>query len=309
MGSIIFMAIAAGVGYLIYKKFQKKKEANVPVYEAYYAEKRRQFPWLENWIKQNGNPAPIRAKEFLANKEDAGRLQIENGLTLECPSCGCPHSWVMHSRENIIESSEKETTTRSGYGKGDFADSMLEGFKQNGSTTTITYSGRSIKDFECLNCGHSEHNEYNETWHYPPAEVLEKYKQPKPAWSFPVDKQKEYDDKAEANKLNPDISAEPLTEYERKTLKEITCSSDVFTLSGNLKRSQSNILGIRLFTALLPRAEKLDMNQATLKKFRAHFYLEAGMYDETIKDCEEGLNYIRDKGTEKMLEKAKKMKG
>ena len=147
---------------------------------------------------------------FITNlkKIKPGSAGYEKGLTLECPSCGCPHSWVMLAWDIIVEHEETttETTTRSGYGKGDFFDSMSEGFKKDGTTTkvSVVYSGRSIKDFKCLNCGHTEHNEYDERWfNTRPREGLSTYNPPRPAWEIP-----EIYAKAAADKYYEEAKAE-----------------------------------------------------------------------------------------------------
>jgi hypothetical protein len=33
-------------------------------YTAYYGQKRKEFPWLEQWIEKNGNPADVGGKNF-----------------------------------------------------------------------------------------------------------------------------------------------------------------------------------------------------------------------------------------------------
>ncbi|MCL2186912.1 MAG: hypothetical protein FWB86_13825 [Treponema sp.] len=43
--------------------FRRNKTRSLSAYKAYYTKKRREYPWLENWIKENIDPAPIRAKE------------------------------------------------------------------------------------------------------------------------------------------------------------------------------------------------------------------------------------------------------
>jgi hypothetical protein len=96
----------------------------------------------------------------------------------------------MPQKENIVEHEETTTekVTRKGYGKGDIFDSALEGFKQDGTTETVTvvYTGKSIKDFKCLNCGHTERNEYNERWvNKEPDEGLLKFHPPKAGWEIP----------------------------------------------------------------------------------------------------------------------------
>jgi hypothetical protein len=131
--------------------------------------------------------------EIYARKQakNPGTVDDQNGgLTLECPSCGCPHSWGLLEEKNIVDRTETTTEeiTRKGYGQGDFLDSLDEGFKSNGTTrkSTTIYIGRSIRDFKCLNCGHTEHNEYDGRWGKDPREH-QSFSPPKTAWEIPSD--------------------------------------------------------------------------------------------------------------------------
>ena len=166
MGFFIFLAIVAVVVLLIIRRSKKRKAENVIVYAEYYAQKRKEFPWLDNWIKENGDPEQSRAKEFMAEK-DPGELEPEAGLTLECPSCGCPHSWVMLQKDSIVDKVEKEvqetTTTIKGGGQ-DWGFGASDVTHTKSKTLGYIYHGRAIKDFKCFNCGHTEQNEYNEQW-------------------------------------------------------------------------------------------------------------------------------------------------
>jgi hypothetical protein len=120
--------------------------------------------------------------------KNAGDERPEAGLTLECPSCHCPHSWGMHRKEVIIEDATMTTTTttRTGYGQGDIIDSAFEGFKQSGTTskTKTTYYCRYIKDFECFNCGKTEHNEYEMKLNDAPKTGVFNYNPPKTAFEY-----------------------------------------------------------------------------------------------------------------------------
>ena len=229
----VLLVLAAIIGGFILINKLNKIRAKKP-YADYYAKKRKEFPWLDNWINENVNPAELRANEgassstvvsiilfvifgviggiillfsgslvaffvsvaiglgigeLMARKNLKDPTILENeevGLTLECPSCGCPHSWVLLEEENVVEEIETttETTTRSGYGQGDFIDWSMEGFKQNGTTVkeTTVYYGRTERDFKCENCGHTEHNEYKAFWKYEPNSQHIVHNPPKPAW-------------------------------------------------------------------------------------------------------------------------------
>ena len=152
--------------FLLVMRSKKKKEQRIPLFAAYYAQKRQEFPWLDNWLKENGDPSVKRATEFLAEK-DPGKGEPEYGLTMECPSCGCPHSWVMTQKETIVERGEEkiqETTTTIKGGGQDWGFGAGDATYSRSKTTGYVFYGKSIKDFKCLNCGHTEQNEYDEQW-------------------------------------------------------------------------------------------------------------------------------------------------
>lgn len=212
--SVLLWIVMAAAGFIVISRMGKV--IFLKEYTDYYTLKRRQFPWLENWIKDRGDdPAKIRAYSsasgntmlsiiiflvvgFILNiivkgsmtagviylivyfaaiflitwkgKSDPGSLEPEKGLTLECPSCHCPHSWILTQREIIVEDSSttttKTTTTRetSGGGLVGLSQSILNDGTTTKVDSTTVYSGKEIKDFKCLNCGHAERNEYIEAW-------------------------------------------------------------------------------------------------------------------------------------------------
>jgi TPR repeat protein len=231
--------LAAGIAELVilykrneYRGFDEYGKAYTQFYDDYYDKKRKEFPWLDKWIKANGDPAnqwvrvntdkdtkvsgiapvilsfvilavggiialivgsssvvgfiivgliTLAVSFFAGNKlgnkavnvdtehlESPSAYEPYNGLTLECPSCHCPHSWGMTQEEIIVErkETEKETTRRTttvkgggtdwGYGKGDAT------YGSSSTWVTDTYYGKEIRDLKCLNCGHTEHNEYDD---------------------------------------------------------------------------------------------------------------------------------------------------
>ena len=172
--NLIVLAAIIFVGIKLYKKFKEKKTNAIA---GYYAEKRLQYPWLDKWLNDwNGKGVDIvaiRAKDTFGKDP---HCEPEQGLTLECPSCGCPHSWVLLHVEEIVEN--KETNYHLNGRGGEKTDS-------------IYFTGRSIKDFKCLNCGHTQHNEYDEEWRWPRDRKDDKeseqydYDPPKPAWEIP----------------------------------------------------------------------------------------------------------------------------
>jgi TPR repeat protein/uncharacterized membrane protein YbaN (DUF454 family) len=248
---IILVAIAAAVFIVL---FRRNKTRSLRTFTAYYAQKRRDFPWLENWVKENGDPVPKRLKDdsgtsisvaivffvvvvivmlifpkwiplhiiLLAltilvteynargktknpgslsgdkSGDDIGSEGDEWGLTLECPSCHCPHSWVMPQKEVIVDgdSGSKTTTTqRTTISGGDLGDVGAEAARRimgdnygDGTKVTEThnYYGREFKDFMCLNCGHhTERNEFSREWGSScPDAGMRYFDPPKTAWGY-----------------------------------------------------------------------------------------------------------------------------
>jgi TPR repeat protein len=119
----------------------------------------------------------------------------ESGLMLECPSCHCPHSYVMPQKEVFIDgddgsSTTTTTTTKTRYGDDSTAaGALFSGTKTDTKTTykeTHNYYGREFKDFKCLNCGHhTERNKFERSWgENPPRNGMHYYDPPKPAWDY-----------------------------------------------------------------------------------------------------------------------------
>jgi len=210
VGWVVFIAILA-VMYRVFKKNARK------IFIDYYTQKRAQFPWLEEWIENNTNPALPRADAatmnaisstfwytiigcivlgFLLSKflnlpigvefvillavifgslKYAERLikcpsyeaTADPELTLECPSCGCPHAWQMvhmdvkvHEWETVDNSTTTKTWEEDASGKKVFGS---EKTKTNIRITTY-YTCNVKTDFECSNCGHAKQTEAVETW-------------------------------------------------------------------------------------------------------------------------------------------------
>jgi TPR repeat protein len=195
MWFIIVLVIIAAVVFFFIKWNKKNKAKKLPVYADYYARKRQEFPWLDNWIKENGDPSEERAKEFLSGK-DPSKLEPEEGLTLECPSCRCPHSWAMTQKEIVrrgSSGSRTTTTQRTTISGGDLGDVGAEAARRimgdnygDGTKVTenTTYHGVIIKKFKCLNCGHTERNEYDFSQNSHFAEYTDTYDPPFMAWGY-----------------------------------------------------------------------------------------------------------------------------
>ncbi|MDR0301966.1 MAG: sel1 repeat family protein [Treponema sp.] len=187
---IIVLALAIGV-YILFNK--RDKTRTVRAYAAYYEKKRKEFPWLEKWIQDNGDPSAkvaVDEASFRLSKilyfvmcgiaviiagsfptfiaaviliglaylicEKMGQKSSKNpgdysngmeaGLTLECPSCGCPNSWGMIRKEVQYLSYKME--------ENKFAEK---------NERVTTYNTKVWRDFECLNCGHTTQTERTAT--------------------------------------------------------------------------------------------------------------------------------------------------
>jgi hypothetical protein len=240
----ILKMILVVIGFL---QYILNRIAATKTYNAYYARKRREFPWLDNWIKEKGiNPASTRGNsaantpligvviayfgialvggivlnfiirslytmialgaganpsgivdaiffnvgqviaiiigvlvsqhiwnEKIKKPSDEGQI---TGLTLECPKCHCPHAWVELFSQRTVEGKSRTTTTTTYVRESDGATKRTESSKEY-------YYGTAIKDFKCLNCNHTHHGEYHETWDDTrPNEKPVYYDPPLPAW-------------------------------------------------------------------------------------------------------------------------------
>jgi len=139
---------------------------------------------------------------FVANKVWEDKYQspgsehdAESGMALECPSCHCPHSWVMTKRQDIVEEERVERkiiTTTKGSSAGSFGGGLIgEGFAaatRSSSTDVIEtyfYDGKTHKDLLCLNCGNKKSVSFKKTWKdKKPDEEPLFYDPPKPAWNI-----------------------------------------------------------------------------------------------------------------------------
>jgi|GEM_PF-3180095 len=223
-----------------YFYFRNRGEARRD-YNAYYNEKRKQFPWLDGMINQRGkNIANIRAFEganalrtalmFLAIALILGWVLVGaiqflaylytifffdpfykfsrpvavilwiSGLiigyivaffivkgryystppkVIECPECGCPHSWDLINKKNHVEKEYIEeittttTTTRSGGNANDYGGGFIGAlFAGGGGSSTSrsrerrqVYEGTEITEYICNNCGHTATETKAETWY------------------------------------------------------------------------------------------------------------------------------------------------
>jgi hypothetical protein len=235
---------------------------------------------------------------FIGRKKaiDPAYLPTEAGLTLECPSCGCPHSWVMLNKENIVEGYEKTTKSTTkiredgagsdwGFGRGTVSSTKKE--------VTVVCSGKSIKDFKCLNCGKTEHNVYEMEWtNKVPDTGLQKFDPPKPAWD-PTDaikaKARRAEIKQEKEEQQQEKEKQRQSEIESKqwyddnkgqvdNYAELEKQAELFIK----KKDYSN--AVSLYTEMLSKCPDYTSN---IKFLRAEAFLNNGMYDEAIKDCDD----------------------
>jgi len=246
--------VAAVIAFLFIK--DKKTSRFEKAVRAYYENKRREFPWLDNWInewsKLNGDMIAARVKdvkgdnafmtyylfalpilvilifpkwipihviliagsiffsEFMSRekaKEPGEQERLgERGLTLECPSCHCPHAWVMTRKEVVIDGSDtsRSTTTTTTTTRVDSFESFSHGVMNDSSKTkvreTTTYYGRDFRDFKCLNCGHTTVGENSWDGYSNPDSGVFNYDPPMPAWEKGSEIEKKVAEKQRNNK-------------------------------------------------------------------------------------------------------------
>ena len=191
------------------------------IYTNYYKDKKDEYPWLNEWINKNGNPAKLRTFEAVIEKiisvifwylvvafvggfiaiiicriimldiyvpQNLTAVFLNGGIVLasiiamivawkkwnatignpayisniydlglECPHCGCPHSYYLRSHQFVVDS--EITTTTTTRTKGQYMDST-------DSYDTKSYAGRKLIDCVCVNCKHEDHIERPKTWDY-----------------------------------------------------------------------------------------------------------------------------------------------
>jgi hypothetical protein len=232
---LIQLVVIVGFFIMLYKW---NKTRTLRGFKTYHEQKRREFTWLDNWIKANGDPSEKMAGSgsmvhvlaavavflvlmiityFIGKIGNVGIVPTlvylaiaagvcwllgrrimknpsgykddprETGLTLECPSCHCPHAWAMLQKEVIFDDAtvhSKVTTTTIKGGGTDWGFGAGDSSRTSEEVTGITYYGKEIKDFKCLNCGHTEHNEYEKQWsqNVAPEQGVYTYDPPKTAW-------------------------------------------------------------------------------------------------------------------------------
>ncbi|MDR0501981.1 MAG: tetratricopeptide repeat protein [Treponema sp.] len=218
-----------------------------------------------------------------------------SGLTLECPKCGCPHSWVMLKSVNVVEgkrtTTSKTTTTVKGggtdwgFGAGDTQSTKI-------NSVVIVYHGKATRDFKCLNCGHTHQQEYPEIWHDSKPSSIEEFDPPKPAWGQQIDfenyvkanKSKQADIVHEKNnKSVKEAHPERFKSYSKEHTKEEWAK---VAIGESYMEKEDYKEAINHFSKILPICTLYYYD--VLEK-RAKCYLEIGSYDEAIKDCDEYL--------------------
>ena len=365
MIGLLFLAAGIAVLVILYKRneyrgFDEYQKAYTQFYGDYYDKKRKEFSWLDNWIKANGDPvikwaavntdkdtkgssmSPVLlsfailavggiitlivgsssvvvfiivglitlagsylAGNKLGNKavnadtehlESPSAYEPYNGLTLECPSCHCPHSWGMTNEEITVERKEtkKETTTRTRTVKGGGTD---WGFGKGDSTSvssstwvTDTYYGKEIRDLKCLNCGHTEHKEYDDvvigTDSYsekdsrrnPPESGTKKYNPPETAWAVWLKKENQ--------------SASANQDFTDKTPEEKAAAIDNIVELGGvdvLYKSAQNTSDIATSLALYQKAA--EMGHAGAQYWLGYFYFEDGSQHVAVDNAKSAMWY------------------
>ena len=199
------------------------KSRSLGKYKTYYEEKRREFSWLDNYLKNN----PNAVKEGAGTDAWVGTIFgiivllgslfilsfiIKNNLTVEivstslglaislmiglfmkkevepneaeCPSCHCPKAWRMTGSQNIVES--VDTTRR----RTEITRTNELGWETTEERESLdkVYGGFEIKDFFCDNCGHISRETEGKAWDNEPNQNYQKVEQPKAANSTEVKK-------------------------------------------------------------------------------------------------------------------------
>ena len=247
---IPFVATWGGILFFWYKMSDAKIQNKALVeYKKYYEKKRSEFTWLDNYIKEKGNPSKDRSSlqgrsgtrmwatgafiivffiAFLISRKIAGSMfpvessritdfpsyiiwllnfelktilagaagvfvsmmvttwklkekddnpgdfRAEPGLTLECPTCHCPHSWVLLDTQFVLEEEvrNREVTMRRSSG----------GLDHYSSKVNLSFKGTTVKNFKCLNCNATHRGEFDSTWTSAPTGEITVYDPPKEAF-------------------------------------------------------------------------------------------------------------------------------
>jgi len=229
---LINLIILTAVYGLLFLKNKRAMPRKLKALTNYYETKRKEFTWLDEWLKKNPNTPQERVKSerstsillfavyyagvalviiifkkwtfvhflliagtaifFLIAewlKKDAN-TSLDTSFDIECPSCHCPHAWVMIREEKRGSGSSTSTsTTVSGTRSTDGGivgagmDSFYSNFDKTKTTTKTTYYYDLIQDFKCLNCGHTKQEVvYNIDTSFQPDYGVEVFNPPKPAW-------------------------------------------------------------------------------------------------------------------------------
>ena len=188
------------------------KSRSLGKYKTYYEEKRREFAWLDNYLKEN----PKAVKQGASTDAWIGTIFgvivllgslfilsfiVRNNLAVEivsaslglvtsflfglfmnkaveaseaeCPGCHCPLAWRMTGSQNIVESVD---TTRK---RTEITRTNELGWEttENRESTDKVYGGRVIKDYFCDNCGHVARETEIKAWDSEPNQSYQKVEQ------------------------------------------------------------------------------------------------------------------------------------
>jgi hypothetical protein len=188
------------------------------------------------------------------------------GLTLECPQCGCPHSWVLIEERNTVASTDKTTWS-------DIHTNRVESVK-------VVYEGTTIRDFKCLNCNHTEHLVFeNRRWEKYKPEEHTVFTPPKSAWELPSD----ITGKA-ADKL-----------YEQVKAAQTNTAANTTTTAAVKKDYAANISALQQAAQMGSRDAMYDLGYAYLlgsgveqDQDKAKMWLEKAWFVEETEDFELG---------------------
>lgn len=248
----VYLAMWVIVIVALVRAVKVNRKLTQKIFNDYYAQKRKEFPWLDNYLNTFGNPANVRAgiafKNFVGtmiiafvvaffapyllnallpyawripdiyfgsgvaliptitgslllwfayyvsvwcSKKMIGKPATSsddwNGLTLECPSCHCPHAWGMVAQTITLKGEQtttktKETWEEDGHGKRIF------GTTERDVKVTKKYYVDVSRDFVCDNCEHTYHGEYNDVYDTRPTEGSWTYDPPTRAWRMANEK-------------------------------------------------------------------------------------------------------------------------
>ena len=86
-------------------------------------------------------------------------------IKTECPHCGCPESYAMTSRQNVVDGERNDKTTVTTKTRNTATGYTTS---ESNSYYNLVYVGRVIEKYKCFNCKQTDRKEHNEEWKGPP---------------------------------------------------------------------------------------------------------------------------------------------